>query len=50
MEAVSFIAGAFLLRSKFDLNDYCRLSGFPADYIPNKALTLFSSTPATSPI
>ena len=34
MEAVS-VNGAFLLHSKFDIKN---------NYIPNKALTLFSST------
>ena len=44
MEAVSF-SGAFLLRSKFNLIFFlCNYS----NYIPNKALTLFSSTLATS--
>ncbi len=45
MEAVSFFSGAFILRSKFDLIfTFVILK----NYIPNKALTLFSSTLATS--
>jgi len=43
MEAVSFNSGTFLLHSKFDLILTCNLN-----YIPNKALTLFSSTLAIS--
>ena len=45
MEAVSF-CGAFLLRSKFNL--IFTVVTYFSDYIPNKALTLFSSTLATS--
>ena len=44
MEAVS-VVGAFLLRSKFNLKYFCNRK----NYIPSSALTLFSSTLATSP-
>ena len=44
MEAVS-VVGAFQLRSKFNLNNFC--NSFE-NYIPSRALTLFSSTLATS--
>ena len=40
MEAVS-VVGAFLLHSKFDINNFCNQHSL--NYIANKALTLFWS-------